>query len=404
MKKDLGVVDLKKTFYILLLLIFCILACPFGIVYAETADAIETEDILEETVETTSQVVADIVPNEYTFKTLKGTVLEAGEVYEESDGYDTYQYQDVKVHIKDQGYNTTKLIKHSLSYYNNIASTDKPLKKGDKVYVYSTFTNGQMSDTQIFYRNNTGYVIMLILAYAIAILLVGRMKGVKALVSLILTVLAVFYIILPQIIGGANPVFITILVCAGITIVTILIIAGFNKKALAAILGTIGGIIIAGIFALLFGNLMALSGVTEEALYLIGGTEGIVSYDFRGILFAGIIIGALGAVMDVSMSIASALQELREENEELSVKKMIKAGMNIGKDVMGTMTNTLILAYTGGSLILIMIFMSNGWQLFEVINQEMMLEEILRAVAGSFGLVATIPFTTLVSSLLMGRK
>lgn len=395
---------MKKLKWVFVIAV-CIYSCFLGRVFAteisgDNIDAIVEKNDVEQSI---SQETSYKMP-EYTYKILKGTVLEAGEVYEESDGYSTYKYQDVKVHIKDEKYNTTKLIKHSLSYYNNIASTDKPLQKGDKVYVYATFTDGQMADTQVYYRNNTGKVILLILVYAIAIVLVGRMKGIKALISLILTVLAVFYLILPQIINGANPVLITILVCAGITVVTILIIAGFNKKALAAILGTIGGIVIAGAFAFWFGNMMSLSGITEETLYLIGGSDGVISYDFRGILFAGVIIGALGAVMDVSMSIASALNELREENEELSVKKMIKAGMNIGKDVMGTMTNTLILAYTGGSLILIMIFMSNHWQLYEIINQEMMLEELLRAIAGSFGLVATIPFTTLVSSLLMGRK
>ena len=120
--------------------------------------------------------------------------------------------------------------------------------------------------------------------------------------------------------------------------------------------------------------------------------------------FGGIIIGALGACMDVSMSIASALNELKEESPNITIGKMIKAGMNIGRDMMGTMTNTLILAYTGGSLILIMIFMSVNLQLYEIVNQEMMLEELLRSIAGSFGLVATIPFTTVVTSLLMGRR
>jgi uncharacterized membrane protein len=155
---------------------------------------------------------------------------------------------------------------------------------------------------------------------------------------------------------------------------------------------------------------MNLSGITEEASTLSqhmsynGGGAEAVSYDFTGLLYAGIIIGALGACMDVSMSIASALYELKEESPDISVKKMMKAGMNIGKDMMGTMTNTLILAYMGGSLVLVMLMAVTGNDLRHIVNTEMLLEEILRAISGSFGLVTTIPFTTLVASLVMGKR
>lgn len=336
---------------------------------------------------------------EYTFKTLRGQVVEAGEVYEESVGYDTFKYQDVKVFIKDQGYTTTKVIKYSISYYSDVTITNQPLKKGDKVYVYTTFENGKMTSTEISYKNNNGYLLAIVLLYAGAIVIIGGVKGIKALVSLIITVLAIFIFVIPKIMAGANPLLITIIISILITIISLVIIAGFNKKALAAIIGTSGGFIIAGIFAVIFGNLMQLSGVCEDARLLIGVMD-TSTIDFKGILFSGIIIGALGACMDVSMSIASALYELKCEVPDITVGKMIKAGMNIGKDMMGTMTNTLILAYTGGAIITIMIFMGANLAFYEVINQEMMIEEVLRAIAGSFGLVATIPFTTVITSLL----
>ncbi len=337
---------------------------------------------------------------EYTFKTLRGQVIEAGEVYEESVGYDTFKYQDVKVFIKDQGYTTTKVIKYSISYYSDVTITNQPLKKGDKVYVYTTFENGKITSTEISYKNNNGYLLVIVLLYAGAIVIIGGVKGIKALVSLIITVLAIFIIVIPKIMAGTNPLLITIFVSILITIISLVIIAGFNKKALAAIIGTSGGFIIAGIFAVIFGNLMQLSGVCEDARLLIGVMD-TSTIDFKGILFSGIIIGALGACMDVSMSIASALYELKCEVPDITVGKMIKAGMNIGKDMMGTMTNTLILAYTGGAIITIMIFMGANLAFYEVINQEMMIEEVLRAIAGSFGLVATIPFTTVITSFLL---
>ena len=279
----------------------------------------------------------------------------------------------------------------------------RPLKEGDKVLVYTTFENGNISDAAISERNNSSFILAIIIIYSFAIILVGGKKGVKALVSLVLTVLAVFYIVIPQIIAGANPLMITILVTIGIACVVLLIIAGFNKKALAAIIGTSGGIIISAIFAIIFGYLMDLSGVCEEAGTLVSVTSAYM-FDFKGILYAGIIIGALGACMDVAMSLASALHELKEENPHISSRKMMQAGMNIGRDMIGTMTNTLILAYTGSSIVLIMLFIVTQESFIHIINREMMIEEILRSIAGSFGLVTTIPFTSLVISLLMGRR
>lgn len=397
-----------KRFFLLLIIVFGI--C--NVVYATETSGEELD--IDNDVESYEEdydlgLYDDSVSNEFEYLYLKGTVEEVGEVFEEKNDYYTFSYQDVKVHIKDQGYNTTKIIRHSLSFYTGIEEMSKPLKKGDKVIVHATISSdGRIQDTAISERDNTNYLLIILAIYSLAIVIIGGKKGVKALISLVITVLAIFYIILPKLIEGANPLVITTTVSVVITIIVLFIIAGFNKKAFAAILGTTGGILIAGIFAIIFGNLMDLSGISEEAGTLsqqvIYGTEEMVKYDFKGLLYAGIIIGALGACMDVSMSIASALHELKEENNEISVKRMLSAGMNIGKDMMGTMTNTLILAYMGCSMVLVMLLMVTGDNFRHVINSEMLLEEILSAIAGSFGLVTTIPFTTLVTSLLMGKR
>lgn len=357
---------------------------------------------------------------------LKGTVKEVGEVYTENTGGMEFKWQDVKVHIKDGGFNTTKLMKYSISFYTDVKATNPPLKVGDKVYVYTTVQDGKIIKTDIEFRNNIGYLIAVVAIYGAAILIIGGVKGLKAIISLVLTVLAVFCIILPTIRSGlpdgivsfltaikvspeiiasmGSPVFVTIVTSIGIILVAIAIIEGFNKKALAAMLGTAAGIVIAGVFATVFGKLMAISGLCEHSLMLMGTLEDSAAIDFKGIFLSGIIIGALGACMDVSVSISSALNELKEENPHITVRRMIKAGMNIGKDMMGTMTNTLILAYAGSSMALILIYMGSGMDFLTIINGEMMIEEVLRSIAGSFGLVLTIPFTTVVASLLMGRR
>ncbi|MBQ8299366.1 MAG: YibE/F family protein [Clostridia bacterium] len=399
-----------KKFFLLLVMIFGICNVSYATESGDDASNIDyAESYAEESLDYDLGLYDDSTTSDMKYLYLKGTVEEVGEVFEEKNDYYTFSYQDVKVHIKDQGYNTTKIIRHSLSFYTGIEEMSKPLKKGDKVIVHATISSdGKIQDTAISERDNTNYLVLILVIYSLAIVIIGGKKGVKALVSLVITILAIFYIILPKLIEGVNPLGITTIVSIGITIIVLFIIAGFNKKAVAAILGTTGGILIAGIFAIIFGNLMDLSGISEEAGTLsqqvLYGTEEMVKYDFKGLMYAGIIIGALGACMDVSMSIASALHELKEENNEISVRRMLSAGMNIGKDMMGTMTNTLILAYMGCSMVLVMLLTVTGENLRHVINSEMILEEVLSAIAGSFGLVTTIPFTTLVTSLLMGKR
>ena len=390
-----------KRFYIFFMFVLSV----FSVVYATDID-----DSMLESVEWFDDSMYYQSYDDMEYKYLKGRVEEAGEIYTEDAGYYTFSYQDVKVNIKDGGYNTVKTVRHSLSYYTGLEDMSKPLKAGDRVIVYATILDGKIIETAISEKDNTGLLLTVLGLYALAIIVIGGKKGVKALASLIITVLAIFYWILPKLIAGANPLLVTTIVAILITFVVLFIISGINKKAVVAIAGTTGGILISAIFAIAFGSLMNLSGINEEASTLSqhmtydDGVAESVSYDFKGLLYAGIIIGALGACMDVSMSIASALHELKEENPEISMKKMMKAGMNIGKDMMGTMTNTLILAYMGGSLVLVMLMTVTGDNFRHIINTEMLLEEILRAISGSFGLVTTIPFTTLVASLMMGKR
>ena len=148
---------------------------------------------------------------------------------------------------------------------------------------------------------------------------------------------------------------------------------------------------------------MKISGVDEDSYMLT--TAGLNTvFNFKHIMFAGIIIGALGACMDVGMSLASSMYELKKESPDISGTKLFKAGMNIGKDMMGTMTNTLILAYMGSSMCTILLFMGFNFQMFEIINQEKIAEEFLRSLAGSIGLVCTIPLTALICSILYNGK
>lgn len=340
-------------------------------------------------------------------RTFKGTVITAGDKYTENDEWSNMEmpYQDVRIEVEEDGYNNIFNVKYQLSYYNDPNIKADELKVGDKVYVNVMFDEeGIISQTYIEYINNESYLVAMIVLYAGAIILIGGTKGVRALVGLILTVLAVFYIMIPLIFDGYSPLAVTILTCMGIIIVTFIIISGFSKKTIAASLGTIGGILVAGIFAMIFGNLMKLTGVCDHALQLSMIEDG-GRFNLEYLMISGIIVGALGACMDVGMSIASSLHELSVEGNGMTISKLIKSGMNIGKDVMGTMTNTLILAYVGSSMMVILLVKGWGFEAYQIANNaELVLEEVLRALAGSFGLVVTIPITALVSSILMGKR
>ena len=181
-------------------------------------------------------------------------------------------------------------------------------------------------------------------------------------------------------------------------------IGGFNKKTVSAILGTLFGLIVAAMIAIEVGGLSHITGVVDDEFYLLGFLPLKSSFSYQGLLFSGIIIGSLGAVMDVSMSIASAINELTEHSYNMSPLKLIAAGMNVGKDAIGTMTNTLILAYMGGSIYMMLVLTAENATLAELINSEAIATEILRSMAGSIGIILTVPFTAAISGLLIRRK
>ncbi len=244
------------------------------------------------------------------------------------------------------------------------------------------------------------YIMYTVLLFAILLVVVGRIKGLKAVITLTATILLIWKYMLPSILKGNNPITASVITSIIITVFTLTFIAGFNKKSYSAILGTIAGVTLAAIIAFLVGNLAKLTGLSSEEAVMLMYLPGGIEFDFKGLLFAGIIIGTLGAVMDVSISIASSMDEVKKVNNEISKISLIKSGMNVGKDIMGTMTNTLILAYTGASIPILLIFLSYNTSMVEIINLDIIATEIIRAITGSIGIVLTIPFTALFAGIL----
>jgi uncharacterized membrane protein len=247
------------------------------------------------------------------------------------------------------------------------------------------------------------YLYVLAGLFVLALLLVGKRKGLVTVFTLAVTVLAIFFVLLPLLMAGHSPTGTTILVAAGVTLVTMVFVGGLHWKTAAAVTGTVGGVLVAGLLSLLVGSAVRLTGFSSEEaqmlLYMDGGP-----LDVRGLLFAGIIIGSLGAVMDVAMSIAAAMHEVQCANPRLCFRELFRSAMNVGRDVMGTMANTLILAYVGSTLPLLLLFMGYQMPWVSIINSDLIATEVVRALAGSIGLVATIPLTALTAGLLAVRS
>lgn len=194
----------------------------------------------------------------------------------------------------------------------------------------------------------------------------------------------------------------TVLTAVAVITISFVIISGFSKKSLASILGTLCGIISAVILSEVFCRVSGITGAISEEVYFLA-SEGAVDIDFASLFISGIIIGTIGVVMDTSMSITSLIIELKENSPEMGFTKLVASGLNVGKDMMATMINTLILAYVGTSLPLLFIFITNASSLTYAINTETVAGEIIRSLCGSIGLILTVPLTSLIASHIINK-
>lgn len=381
---------MKKTgliFITFLLMIFCL---AINVLATEAGDTQEEGNTLIEKSEKTVEVT--------------GKVTEAGDVKEKMTGTVKDTVQEVTIKILDGEYKGEEYsTEYVLSYDIEGKIMAYELEKGDKVIVQiSEDSEGNVTAT-VYDVIRSGYILLMFIIFLASIIFVGGKKGINAIIALLITIVAIYFILIKRIFNGSDVIWTSIFTSAVVIIATFLVIGGINKKIITAAIGTLGGVVSAGLMALIFNNLAKMSGACEDAIQL-SINMATVNFNFRDLLFAGIIISALGACMDVGMSIASSLDEIKIKNPEITWKELFKSGMNIGRDVIGTMTNTLILAYVGGSLTLILLFMACNMNFNEIINKETIAEQVISALAGSMGVVYTVPITAIVYSILNKDK
>ena len=279
-----------------------------------------------------------------------------------------------------------------------IAGTIKEVETGDKILLFNQQDYSGKSSWYFMEYSRTGALLILTAIFLGLILLFGRTQGIKTLISLVFTVLSIFLVLIPAILGGQNIYAWTIATCAFITLSTVILVYGTSRKTFATALGCIGGVIVAGLLTLIMNGALKLTGfVDENAIYLQQLNSSI---DLKAIIFGGILIGALGAIMDVSIDIASSLSEVADKMEKPDFKTIVKSGFSIGKDIMGTMTNTLILAYIGSSLSTVLLLTASSHSISYLFNLEMITVEILQAIVGSIGILTTIPLTSVIAATL----
>ena len=275
-----------------------------------------------------------------------------------------------------------------------------PCREGDRVILNYYAADGSWSVGDYI---RTGPLIVLGIIFLALILIFGRKKGVNTIISLLLTCAVIFLVFVPAVLKGINIYAASIVICIFITAMTLPLISGFTRKTVASMLGCVSGVLVAGAVGAVMSAILRLSGITDDdSIYLL--FLGDQEIDLVAIIFAAIILGAVGATMDVSMSISSALCEISEKVHKPKFSELLRSGMNIGRDVMGTMANTLILAYIGSSLSITLLLCATQTSLVQLLNREMVVVEILQALAGSMGILFTIPLTALIASLLFRTK
>ncbi len=290
------------------------------------------------------------------------------------------------------------LVQVTQSIYTNYYPVQEPVAVGDKIIIYESGASEEAPWTMTDYARSD-YIIWLGVIFCVVVLLFGRFKGWNTLVSLAFTCLSIFYVFLPSVLAGHNIYLWSIVVCLYIILMTMLFINGAGKKSLVAGLGCFSGVVVSGIITLIMNHLMKLTGMTSEDTLYLQLLDTAAPIDLKGIIFAAIIIGAVGAIMDVAMDISSSLNELKINVPDASAKLLIQSGLNIGRDILGTMANTLVLAYIGSSLSTTILFMAYNVSALELFNMELIIVELLQALAGSAGMLLCIPLTTVIAAL-----
>ena len=278
-----------------------------------------------------------------------------------------------------------------------------PCTVGMNVVVLQSIA-GDTVITSIYSQDRGAMVIGFAAVYILILCLVGGWQGLRGALGLIFTFVAIMYIYLPLVYLGYSPFWVAVLVCGVTALVSLFFIGGLTRKTLCATLGTLAGVICAGVAASIFSNITGVTGWNVSDIESLMTLQQVNGIQVGGLLFSGLLISALGAVMDVSVGVAAAIDEIKRNNPEFTAGQLYRSGIRVGHDMMGTMSNTLILAFAGSSVNTLVIVYAYAMPYLQVISQYAIAIEILRGIAGTLGVILTVPAESAVIAYWLCRK
>jgi uncharacterized membrane protein len=311
-------------------------------------------------------------------------------------GDQTVTVKILKGKFKGKEYEAVNHLKGQLEF-------DKIFVPGDKALVVLDISNeGEVAFVNVVDHYRINVELILLIAFVAVLIGFAGWVGVKSVLSFIFTVLMIWKVLVPLFLKGYNPIIISTAIVVILTFVIIFLVTNFTRKGLVAFLGSSSGIIITCILSLIFGKAFKLHGAvvpfSETLLY-----SGFGHLDLTKIFLSGIFLASSGAVMDVAMDIAAAIDEIVVKKPAITSKEAILSGFNVAKSVLGTMTTTLLLAYSGGYTALLMVFMAQGTPVINILNITYVSSEILHTIVGSFGLILVAPITSILGGLLLTK-
>jgi len=327
---------------------------------------------------------------------VKAEVLEVDDSNIVSNGIASIGNQTLLIEVLDGDYKGEKF------YADNLLlgqlEMDNYYQVGDKIIAALLIdkNTGAIRGAKAIDMFRQNSIIIMFSIFTILLVLFAKTVGIKALFSFVASLYIIWNFLVKRILEGNDPIFTAVLTLVILSAIIIFSVAGFTKKGISAFLGTIIGLLITTVLTLVFGKEMGLMGMTQaySMSVLINGN---LNLNMLEVFYAAIIIGASGAAMDIAMDVSASMKEIVEKKPEISEKELIKSGFNVGSAVIGTMTTTLLLAYSGGYLTLLMLFMTKNSSFLRIINLKIVSAEIMRTLIGSIGLVIVAPITALIA-------
>ncbi|OBQ51706.1 YibE/F family protein [Halodesulfovibrio spirochaetisodalis] len=329
---------------------------------------------------------------------LSGTVLSVdnSEIFQAGAG--TVGNQTVLVIVNEGHWKGEQVT--AVNHLNGQMDMDELYQPGDTILLAIQVKDQQITHAKAINTFRQNWELVLFILFAVALIAYSRIIGLKALFSFVASLGLLWCYYIPNLLNGADPLPLSLSVLVLLSMVIILTVAGATRHGIAAFLGTISGLAVTLILTLFFGDKLNLGGMTTpfSTTLLVQGNYGL---NMQHIFYSAVLLGASGAAMDIAMDVSVSMNEIKLKRPDITMRELIQSGFNVGRMVIGTMATTLLLAYSGGYLTMLMVFVSQGTSFTRIVNMKLVAAEIFRILIGSIGLLMVAPVTALIAGVLL---